>query len=197
MISFCKRYERKTPINAYVVSDGTMAPIGVVLRNGGIIVQAWASKPATMTYQEACDAIGISKGDVLNIIVIDVDEQNGEIKKVELGKIVMQPGDGDISKQFIDTTTHKINDPHPMTTNNFSISITTQGGVIKFSFPIYFGTIVLEHDDGEIKRFSRNEIILRHTPSAPTTLGDAIKSWWQTPAKGKYLNQAERQLTIN
>lgn len=197
MISFCKRYDTKALINSYVVSNGTLPSLLVNLRSGEIGVAAWANKPASMTYQEACDASGISKGDVLMIIGLEANEQNGEIRRTELAKIVMQPADGDMTKQFIDNTTQKINEPHPLTTENFTIRITNQGGMIKLTFLAYYGTIVREHDDGDMKRYSTQQIIERHSISAPTTLGDAVKSWWQTPAKGKYLNKAARQLNID
>ena len=197
MTAFCKRYDTKAPVNTYIVSMGTLPSLGVNLRSGEIGIGAWANKPTSMTYQEACDAIGISKGDVLMIIGLDANEISGEILRTELAKIVMQPADGDMTKQFINDTTQKINDPHPMTTDNFTIRITNQGGMVKFSFLAYFGTIVREHDDGTMKRYSTQHIIERHSISAPTTLSDAVKSWWQTPAKGKYLNKAERQLNIN
>ena len=197
MTAFCKRYDAKAQINAYLVSNGTLPTLGVIMRSGGVGFGTWANKPASMTYQEACDSISISKGDVLLIIGIQANEVSGEILKTEFARIVMQPADGDMSKPFIDSTTHKINDPHPMTTDNFTITITSQGGFIVFTWQAYWGTIVREHDDGIMKRYSAQKIIFRHTPTAPTTLSEAVKSWWQTPAKGKYLNKAERQLHID
>lgn len=195
--AFCRHYDSKAPINTYQVSNGTLPTLGIRLNSGGVGFYAWANKPASMTYQEACDAIGISAGDVLLIIGIQADEVSGIILRTELAKIKMQPADGDMSKPFINGTTQKINDPHPLTTDNFTITITNQGGFINFNWKSYWGTIVREHDDGIMKRYSPQKIVYRHTPSAPTNLGDAVKSWWQTPAKGKYLNKAARQLTID
>lgn len=181
----------------YIIANGTL-PFVEVFPNGGLILlRAYRSTNYNFSYQTLVDALQAKKGDQLTILQCTYNTTTGVISKIDKIRIILEPSNGNMDEMFADSTTHLVNKPNVKNEGNPTVQPTSQG--LGFNFDILSGcgaAILSRFEDGMWKR-SYAILYIRNVVSNPTTLGDAVRSWWQTPAKGQYLNKAERQLTIN
>lgn len=181
----------------FIISNGTL-PFVEVFGNGGLILlSAWRGNNYNFTYQNLVDALGAKKGDQLTILQCAFNTTTGIINKIDKIRIILEPNNGNMDELFADSETKFVNKPNAKNEGNPKVQ--PSGNGLGFNFGISSGcgaAILSRYEDGMWKR-SFAYLYIRNTPSSLSTLGDAVKSWWQTPAKGKYLNQAERQLSIN
>lgn len=181
----------------YIISNGTLPYVEVLGIGGFIALRAWRGNGYNFTYQNLVDALGAKKGDQLTILQCAFNSGTGIINKINKIRIILEPNNGNMDELFANSETKIVNKPNAKNEGNPKVVPSGQG--LSFNCGIYSecgAAILSRYEDGMWKR-SFATLYIRNNPSNLSTLGDAVKSWWQTPAKGKYLNQAERQLSIN
>lgn len=224
------------PINPYIVSDGTITPLSVVAQATGTgldasttwqlgieILGEWPAgvTPATVTYQQLVDKLGLQKGDQLTIVCLTIDDTgNAPVASVaasfKFQRIMMEPSDGDMSSVFmtLDETTggYVINKPNERTdfdgfifapSSLQRLYFTMNGALVdnKQANSLAAGTVIVSRESGGVWRRSRNQLLVR--PSDPTVaghldydaetlfLGDAIQSYQTEAGSLLYLNQSQ------
>jgi hypothetical protein len=191
------RNMRQMLYNNFIVADGTLQKVEYIGYGGYIRLMAYRGTNYNFTYQDLVDAIGGQKGDEISIIQLVFNEQSGVITKINKARIILEPDNGNMNEQFANADTKYINHPNGLNDGNPKIEVSNQG--LGFNFGIWSecGAIIQSRFENGMWKRSFADIYLRNPITNPTTLGEAVKSWWQTPAKGKYLNKAERQLHID
>lgn len=179
----------------YIIAKGTLPQLEIYDSAAGhILLTALKQANYNFTYQDLVNAIGAKKGDELTIIQCAYDNKTGIITKVLKARIILEPNGGDMNQLFADSATARVNKPNERNEGNPLVQPLNVGLGFKLGISSGVGSAILSrYEDGVWKR-SFAYLFKRSQVSNPFTLGDAVKSWWQTPAKGKYLNQAERQL---
>lgn len=191
------RNMRQMLYNDFIVADGTIPKVDYGLYDGDVILKAYKGTNYNFTYQDLVDALEAQKGDEITILQLKYDNQSGVITKVKKARIILEPNNGNMNEQFADATTMYINHPNPLNQGNPKIQPSNRGIRIKTGLFSECGAVILSRWEDDMWKRSFSDIIILHPITNPYTLGDAVKSWWQTPEKGKYLNKAKRQLTID
>lgn len=181
----------------FIISNGTLPFVEVFGNAGLILLRAWRGTDYNFTYQNLVDALGAKKGDQLTILEFNSEATTGIINKIKKIRIILEPNNGNMDELFANSETTFVNKPNAKNEGNPKIQPSREGLGFNVDINAKGGAAILSrYEDGMWKR-SYATLHIRVNPSSPSTLGDAVKSWWQTPAKGKYLNQAERQLSRN
>lgn len=181
----------------FIISNGTLPFVEVLGIGGFISLKAWRGSGYNFTYQNLVDALRAKKGDQLTILQCSFNSKTGIINKINKIRIILEPDNGNMDELFANSETKFVNKPNAKNEGNPKVVPSGQG--LSFDFGIFSecgAAILSRYEDGMWKR-SFASLYIRNVPSSLSTLGDAVKSWWLTQAKGKYLNQAERQLSIN
>lgn len=224
------------PINPYIISDGTITPLNVVVQASGTGLDAdtswelgignlsgWPTgvTPATVTYQQIVDKLGLQQGDQLTIVNITIDDTgNAPMPSVaaafKFQRIILEPSDGDMTSPFLTSaegsTGYVINKPNERNDFDGFISAPTSLANLIFGMngvdvankaanSLAAGTIIVSREAGGVWRRSRNQLLVR--PSDPTAaghldydaetlfLGDAIQSFQTEAGSLLYLNQSQ------
>ena len=192
-----KRNQREMLYNDFIIADGTLPKVDYGLYDGDVMLRAYKGTNYNFTYQDLVDALEAQRGDEITILQLGYNSQSGVITKVKKARIILEPDNGNMTEQFADGTTQYINHPNPLNQGNPKIQPSNRGLRIKTGIFSECGAVILSRWEDDMWKRSFSNIIILRPISNPTTLGNAVKSWWQTPAKGKYLNKAERQLHID
>lgn len=224
------------PINPYIISDGTITPLSVTAQGSGTgmdatttwdmvvnFLNSWPTgvTPATVTYQQIVDALGLQEGDQLTIVIITIDDTgNAPVQSVAASfkyqRIILEPSDGDMTSVFLTLDQasggYKINKPNErtdfdgvifVTDSNDAMVLVMNGvsSVNKAANSLAAGTVIVSREAGGVWRRSRNQLLVR--PSDPTAaghldydaetlfLGDAIQSYQTEAGSLLYLNQSQ------
>lgn len=191
------RNMRQMLYNKFIVADGTIPKVDYHGYAGHLTLRAYRGTNYNFTYQDLVTAMGAAKGDEITILQLVYNEQSGMITKVLKSRIILEPDNGDMNEQFADADTQYINHPNALNEGNPKITPSNQGMQIDIGVWSECGAVILSRWEDNMWKRSFADIYLRNPITNPTTLGEAVKSWWQTPAKGKYLNKAIRQLHID
>lgn len=194
---YSRRNMRQMLYNDFIVADGTLPKVDYGAYGFNILLRAYRGVNYNFTYQDLVDAMGAQKGDELMIVQIDYDTDSGIIRDIKKARIILEPDNGNMNEPFVVETTKLINHPNPLNDGNPTITPSTLGLQINLGIRKECGFIIQSRYENGMWKRSFADIYLKVLIINPTTLGDAVKSWWQTPAKGKYLNKAERQLHID
>lgn len=192
-----KRYQLDFLYNNFIVADGTIPKVNYGSYDGDIILKAYTGTNYNFTYQDLVDAMGAHKGDEITILQLKLDLNSGVISKMVLARIILEPDNGNMNEQFADATTQYINHPNVRNEGNPTIKPYNKGLRVNAGLFSECGCVILSRFENDIWKRSNADLYTLRPPTNPTTLGDAVKSWWQTPARGKYLNKAKRQLNID
>jgi hypothetical protein len=191
------RNQRQMLYNDFIIANGTLPEIEVFGNAGLILLRAWKGTNYQFSYQDLANALQARRGDELTILQCAFNLNNGIINKIGKIRIILEPNNGDMNELFADSVTHLINKPNVQNEGNPIVQPTSQGLGFNFGIGSACGAAILSRFEDDMWKRSFSYLYIRSQVPNPITLGDAVKSWWQTPAKGKYLNKAERQLTIN
>lgn len=185
--------------NDFIVADGSMQKLSyrAYQAAGDMVLDAVRFTNYQFSYQDLCNAIGANKGDELTYVQMKVNDRNGFIDDVKVARIILEPSGGDMNVPFIDSVTHYVNKPNSMNEGNVTLSPYNLGLRFRIGSGAIGGAFILSRFENGMWKRSFAPLYSLYNITTPSTLGDAVKSWWQTPAKGKYLNKAERQLYID
>lgn len=97
--------------NDYIISEGTLPPVDVVMTLDSpdyeVCVQfpsAIAKAPANVTYQDVVDALGLQAGDQLTFIQLGhrygVPDTWDDVDVFTFARVILEPDDGDMTKKF-------------------------------------------------------------------------------------------------
>lgn len=191
------RNMRQLVYNDFIISDGTLPRIDVFANVGLIKLSAFRVNSYNFSYQDLVDALHAKKGDELTILQCSLNTSTGIISEIAKIRIILEPNNGDMTELFADSGTQKVNKPNALNEGNPDVRPSSQGLGFAFGISSTCGAAILSRWEDDMWKRSFAYLYLLSSIQNPTTLGDAVKSWWQTPAKGKYLNKAERQLHID
>lgn len=191
------RNMRQLLYNNFIVADGTLPKVNYGAYAFDITLRAYRGTNYNFSYQDLVDAMGAQKGDELVVVQIGYNDVSGVITAVKKARIILEPDNGNMNEQFADATSKTINHPNPLNDGNPTITPSNQGLRINLGIGKECGFVIQSRYENGMWKRSFADIYINNAITNPTTLGDAVKSWWQTPAKGKYLNKAERQLHID
>lgn len=193
------RNMRQMLYNDFIIANGTLPKLAykAFKAAGDMVLSDVKFTNYEFTYQDLCNAIGAERGDELSYVQLNINASNGSISDVQMARIILEPNGGNMDVPFMNGTTQRVNDPNIknegdvlLNPYNLGLRFRLRGGSLCGAF------ILSRFEDGVWKR-SFAPLYSLYDITHPSTLGDAVKSWWQTPSKGKYLNKAERQLYID
>ena len=191
------RYQRQMLYNEFILANGTLPKVEYIGYGGFMRIRAYRGTNYNFTYQDLVDAMGGQRGDEITVVQLVINQQSGILTKIKKARVILEPDNGNMNEQFADAVTKYINHPNVMNEGNPKIEVSSQGLGFNLGVISECGTIIQSRFENGMWKRSFANIFIRNAITNPTTLGDAVKSWWQTPAKGKYLNKAERQLHID
>lgn len=191
------RNMRQMLYSNFVISNGTIPKVDYWTYGPYITLRAYRGTNYNFTYQDLVDALGAQKGDEITILQCSVNQQTGVISEIKTARVILEPNNDDMSELFADATTQFVNKPNALNDGNPKIIPTNLGLRFQIGINSECGAAILSRWENGMWKRSFADIYIKNEITNPTTLGDAVKSWWQTPAKGKYLNKAERQLNID
>lgn len=183
--------------NNFIISDGTLPKVDYYYASGVMILRAFRRNDYDFTYQDLTNALEAKKGDEITVVQLKCDRNTGIIDYMKKARFILEPSNGDMNEKFVDEITQEIILPNPRNEGNIKIEPNIGGMRLKMGLNSECGAVILSRYEDDVWKRSFADLLVRGNIANPSTLGDALKSWWQTPKKGKYLNQAERQLNIN
>lgn len=181
----------------YIIANGTLPFMEVYGERGLILLRAYRGSDYNFSYQTLVDALDAKKGDQLTILQCAYNTTTGVISKISKIRIILEPSNGNMDEMFADGSTHLVNLPNEKNEGTPIVMPSRSGLGFDFGISSACGAAILSRFDNGVWKRSFATLYIRNGISNPTTLGQAVRSWWQTPDKGQYLNKAERQLTIN
>lgn len=122
------------PINAYRISEGTLASVRLSFSASGTVAASWAPQigvsygtlpsgttDTDLTYAQVVAALGLQRGDQLTFVWLTTDDRDnavdaGYYNGFHVDRIILEPADGDMSKPFAvlnEGPGMSINDPNP------------------------------------------------------------------------------------
>lgn len=147
-VNFSRKNNNLCELNSYIISEGTINKLPVVLTASGnqhslYLPGVAASQVSTLTYQQLVDALGLQRGDQLTFCIFGADDseeagdngRDGKWVAFEYARVILEPNDGDMTSVFLvlpeGSTQYVINKPNPKNEGNmlFSINSTTVPGV--------------------------------------------------------------------
>lgn len=118
------------PIRPYVVSEGTITPLGVSFNGTQKKMQVisalnLAAVPQDgLTYAQVCQLYGLQQGDQLTFLQLSCDDTeegaDGYFNGISYARVILEPSDGDMTKVFL--SDGAINDPNPRNQGDVTIS---------------------------------------------------------------------------
>lgn len=108
MANFSGKYSMLPEMNSYIISEGTLAPMGASWLAGHSMIPARAgvtiSLSDEMSYQDFIDMLGLMPGDQLTFIQLTTDDStaSGVFNGINFARIVLSPVDGDVSKTIFE-----------------------------------------------------------------------------------------------
>lgn len=181
----------------YIIANGSLPKVNYTGVNGYIALRDFRTTNYNFTYQNLVDALNIKKGDELTVLQLNYNDETGVINYIKKARIIMEPSNGNMTEQFADATTKEINMPNALNEGSPQIVPSANGMQVRLGFLNECGAVILSRFENGMWKRSFADLYMHFNIINPFTLGDAVKSWWQTPARGKYLNKAERQLHID
>lgn len=104
--NFTYKDSMNVALNKYQVSEGDLPSIQTTVseNQGNTQVQlgsVMSKAQDAVTYQDIVDMLGIEAGDQLTLMYIKTYDNTGYIERIKIGRIIMSPNDGDMSKTFL------------------------------------------------------------------------------------------------
>lgn len=199
LAGYNQRNQRKMLVNDFIIANGTLPKLNY--RSNGAAEDMFMTDIKytnyDFTYKDLCNAIGANKGDELTYVQLDINTLNGSINNVQFARIILEPSGGDMNVPFVNSETNQVNEPNVMNKGKVSLYPYNLGLRFRINRGSMCGAFILSRFENGIWKRSFAPLYSLYDITHPSTLGDAVKSWWQTPSKGKYLNKAERQLYID
>lgn len=180
-MNFNGKDDTVTMLNRYRVSEGNLPIIGAMVANlvsGSSTIslgQEFEIAGAVPTYQEICDAFGVSPGTQFTFLLCNV--RQGVIQYVQRKRIILSPASGDMSLPFY--VNGEINDPNPA---NDSAGLLADFSANKLGFEAYgdFHAVAVAASfyDGTKWQYSTEQIWYNPTAGMGVhSLASAIASW--------------------
>lgn len=210
--NFVSRNSTETAINPFIVSEGSLNRVDASY----IDAASGASYPVllsgmsqdelkSMTYNDVCNKLGLQSGDQLTFIMCFAEGTTAYIKNTLIGRLILAPSDGDMSKPFLEGDS--INDPNKE--NRGPISLTrlnynqeenkwalnifnTEGNntnLLTSNRSCAFAVIASRYENKQWKR-STQYMIVNEIDENKETLQAAIDSYIEQETSSMYLNQA-------
>lgn len=218
--NFASKNSAGAEFNAYLVSEGTIAPVPVIfsqvfyaLMNFGDLT---GKTQENITYQDVVNGFGIQRGDQLTFLMLSVDDTEagmaGYFNSFQFARVILDPSDGDMTSTFFNGTA--INKPNERNEGNVELAFSnTQGSTPRmlFSSPtmnsaggsaseMAAGTVIVSRENGGQWLRSTQRLVLRPSDISIAGhltydheidfLGDAILSYMNEANSSLYLNQA-------
>lgn len=210
--NFVSRNSTETAINPFIVSEGSLNRVDAAY----IDTKTGASFPvllsgmtqeeiSALTYDEVCNKLGLSAGDQLTFIMCFAEGTTAFIKNTIIGRVILAPSDGDMSKKFIEG--NYINDPNKENRGPISLSrLNYDSEDNKWAITIYnaegndtnlltanrscaFAVIASRYENKQWKR-STQYMIVNEIDQNKETLQAAIDSYIEQETSSMYLNQS-------
>lgn len=194
---YSPRNMRQMLYNNFIVADGTIPKVNYSMLSRRFNLNDIHIRNYDFSYQDVVNALNAEKGDQITLMQMAYDGVSGIISKIKIARIILEPNNGDMNEQFADEITGYINKPNQLNIGNPKIEPSSTAMKVNMNFGGDCGAVILSRYENGMWKRSFADLYIRNPITNPTTLGNAVKSWWQTPAKGKYLNKAERQLHID
>lgn len=202
----------------FIVSEGSLPQMAVTF--GGASTDAFGylrginALPATPTYADVCDRLGLMAGDQLTFLFLSCDDtEDGAQSKFNgfsYARIILSPSDGDMTSAFFDSENLTVNKPNPR--NEGSIEVQLDNGAIKFNSGIMETSpeatnslaavaVIASRWSGSVWQRSRAQLVLRPYSGTDSWrlrwdhgedyMSDAIASYQRDTGRStRYLNQA-------
>lgn len=205
--------------NPYVISKGSLPPANIVVKTSGStsysalgLVTNLESVPSplvSLTYRQACDALGLLPGDQITVVAAYVkdDGYSDTFVSLDYARIIMMPESGDLDIPFL-LGAGGLNNPNERNTGVFesglptiemdedigqavlSLQLPEQNGLVQVA-----GCIIISRQDSS-GIWLRSTESLRRLENGVGHLddhqfGDAYVSHKRYTASSLYLNQAE------
>lgn len=191
------RNMRQMLCNDFIVANGTIPKVNYGMWSGRFMLRDIRKGNFNFSYQDVVEALNAEKGDQITLMQMAYNGESGIISQVKIARIILEPNNGDMNEQFADETTGYINKPNQLNIGNPTIEPSNVAMRVFMNIGGVCGAVILSRYENGMWKRSFADLFIGDPITNPSTLGDAVKSWWQTPAKGKYLNKAERQLHID
>lgn len=193
------RNMRQMLYNDFIVANGTLPKLAyrAYEATGVMVLEDVRFTNYGFTYQDLCNAIGAERGDELVYVQLNINASNGSVSDVQMARIILEPNGGNMDVPFINGTTRRVNDPNIMNEGDVLLNPYNLGLRFQIKGGSLCGAFILSRFENGMWRRSYAPLYSLYNITKASTLGDAVKSWWQTPSKGNYLNKAERQLHID
>lgn len=207
--------------NEYIISEGSLPVMGAhMLEKNAVLGPSSASMPATPTYQQLVDYLGVQKGDQLTFIWV-LGENNRDVAHnpfltgLKFARVILEPGnDAPMSTPFL-ANDGLVNSPNDANEGYVKFSSVNEGtgddAPRKLSFELVEGysqiaeglyqckgcAVILSRRVGNVwfrstERLSLEEPETSYTDVRGAYLGDAIMSYMSDTNSSLYLNQAKR-----
>lgn len=185
--------------NDYIIANGTLPKLKYRAYEvaGDMVLEDVRFTNYDFTYQDLCNAIGANRGDEIVYVQVNIAALDGSITDVQMARIILEPNGGNMNIPFMNGDTRRVNDPNVNNKGDVLLNPYSLGLRFRIKGGALSGAFILSRFENGMWRRSFAPLYSLYNITHPSTLGDAVKSWWQTPAKSKYLNKAERQLHID
>lgn len=222
--NFAAKASSLPEFNPYEVSEGSMNSQRVQFINGlfGLCfkVPVTGAAAATLTYQQVCDGLGLSRGDQITFLCLSVDDSGendidlGQFNGFRYARVILEPNDSDMESLFL--ADGAVNKPNPRNEGNVTLAFVPAAGDVPahltFSIEgiataaylvnsVGAAAVISSRLSGGIWQRSSQALVLR--PSTLTVTGHlqwdhnvdslaaAIASYMTMTESSLYLNQAE------
>lgn len=218
--NFASKNSAGAEFNAYLVSEGTIAPVPVVFASGFYALMNFGSLTGktqqTLTYQDVVDGFGLQRGDQLTFLMLSVDDTEagvaGYFNSFQYARVILDPSDGDMTSTFFNGA--GINKPNGRNEGDVQLLFTNeQGSAPRMMFfsptmtdgsggsaEIAAGTVIVSREAGSQWLRSTQRLVLRPSDVSVAghlaydhevdLLGDAVLSYMSEANSSLYLNQA-------
>lgn len=217
--NFSRKASSGAEINAYLISEGSIASMEVSFINGGPSLRmgdfSAAPSYSTLTYQQVVNALGLQRGDQLTFVWLGCDDSGDEgectFRAFDFARVILEPANGDMTTLFT-TNTGTINSPNVRNEGTVVLGISGTGpyyltfasGVVPSSVgrtnSLCAATVIASRLNGGVWERSTQRLVLRPAGTGAAgaltyeneidLLGDAVLSYMSGENSSLYLNQS-------